>query len=262
MPVTAPFTRSQAQFRGEVEMRASQSIVGIVLAAILFACSHNSDGDRLNEMPPPSDLRQETCDGVRDCESFDGREPRKMGPLDLRIGGCWHRQRLAPLDGREGGDAASSPLFEWSAMVRWGGVFPIGNAVASPLDCTEHGPGSFPFPSVTLLVAPEGFTDAGLAPGNVFIPMHGEATLDHDFKATADLDPSSDDASVPAVTVLIANGRAYPRVHRGLRAGDAFRWGNRDATVARILPTQSGKFGVIGWVEVRLSRREADGARR
>jgi hypothetical protein len=147
----------------------------------------------------------------------------------------------------------SSRLFEWKAAARIGGVIPLQGVVVAPLGCSEHGPGSYPYPIAGLIIAPDGFADAALARGNVFIPLDGEASFDHDLRATAVVRTETRDAAGPLVTVSIDKAPGRTDVHEGLRVGDAFAWGDRRGTIVRVVEPQGGKFGAIGWVEVRVS---------
>ena len=71
---------------------------------------------------------------------------------------------------------------------------------------------------------PEGFAGATLGGDDVFIPLQGEATIDHGSRAIATLDDPAD-ASALHVTVSVEDPGAARTEHRGLGPGDRFSWG-------------------------------------
>jgi hypothetical protein len=227
------------------------------IAGLLSACNRPERDTGEANRPPLTGLWYEFCDGTRRCTSFsDGAH--KIGDADLALAGCRSQERQAMFEGASAAEDAASPAFNWKATVRWGGVFPSGSVVAAVLDCTERSSAAYPFPDVGLLVMPDGFAHTMLDDGDVFIPVGGEATLDH-VRATVALEASGTDAATPAATVSVAKvpeaAKTYPKLH----VNDAFQWSDRRATIVRILPAQSGTFGVIGWVEVRLWDGDAGG---
>jgi hypothetical protein len=149
-------------------------------------------------------------------------------------------------------DDASSHLFEWKAVVRLGGVIPFEGVVVAPLGCSERGPGSYPYPMTDIIIGPDGFADLALAQGDLFIPLDGDATFDGSPQATATLEATAGDATVPSVTVSIVREGGLT-LQRGLREGDQFAWGDRQSAIVRIVEPQGGEFGAMGWVEVRVA---------
>jgi hypothetical protein len=92
---------------------------------------------------------------------------------------------------------------------------------------------------------------AAPAPGNVVIPVGGEASIDgivvqvamkpHDAGASTAADVSVGDSSWQLVAA-----------HPALRPGDTFPWGAYDATIVRIVEPDA-RF--VGWLEVTVKSR-------
>jgi hypothetical protein len=136
-------------------------------------------------------------------------------------------------------------------------------------------------PSLGLAIEP-GPRWPPFVPGNVFIPLHGESTLDGLVYATAEIEERRGCSSGPkTVAVRLFDAhldsrdptydgvywemdeserrellRAHTRaLYRGLRPGDAFPWAGVDATVVRIvsIPGKRAPWEVDGgWVELTL----------
>jgi hypothetical protein len=225
------------------------------IAGLLSACNRPERDMGEANRSPPTGLWFEFCDGTRRCTSF-GDGTHKIGDTDLALAGCRRQERQAMFEGASADEDAASPAFNWKATVRWGGVFPSGSVVAAVLDCTERSSAAYPFPNVGVLLMPDGFAHTMLDDGDVFIPVDGEATLGH-VRATIALEASAGDAATTAATVSVAKAPEVAKTYPGLHVNDAFQWSDRRATIVRILPPQSGTFGVIGWVEVHLSDGDA-----
>jgi hypothetical protein len=94
-----------------------------------------------------------------------------------------------------------------------------------------------------------------LAPGDVFVPLRGDARLDSTFVATARLgEPGS--AGTPEATITVVHAPDPPIVHGGLRLGDSFAWSDRVAMLVRIVEPQPPH--AIGWIEVSLAPSAGD----
>jgi hypothetical protein len=154
-------------------------------------------------------------------------------------------------------DAGSWP-FEWRARVRRGGVLPSLSHVMAIIGCGDYHPG-YDSPGFIYALDPDGFDDVRLAGDDVFIPLEGEATLDHESHATATLE-TIDPEPGTYVRISIEEPDASPLTLASLGRGDRFPWGGRLATVVRVIHPTDDLLGTIGWVEVRLSERGAAGA--
>ena len=183
---------------------------------------------------------------------MDDTTPQRVGKFAILLTGCRRKEMKVLFTGSWAIDDASSRLFEWKAAARFGGVIPFEGVVVAPLGCSERGPGSYPYPGGELMLRPDGFADLALAPGDVFIPLDGDASLDHSPRATATLEAKTADAIAPTVAVSVASDGGHT-MQRGLRARDLFVWGDRQAAIVRIVEPQGGEFGAIGWVEVRVA---------
>jgi hypothetical protein len=93
-------------------------------------------------------------------------------------------------------------------------------------------------------------TELAIAPDDVFIPLKGEASLDWEWVATAELVDSGGDGGLPsaAITVVHRSQPVSDVVHPRVRVGDTFRWSHRMATVVRIVEPQPPHLA--GWIEV------------
>ncbi len=230
-------------------------ILLICLSGIAGALGCRESGDRRPDAGRSSpsasiDLAGALCDGATICDDFDRRGPELffgalIGIVDCLTGdgasllGSW------PLD-----DAGSYP-FEWEADVRLGGFFPTLGHVAVEIGCGNEHPQE-PLPDTGVALDPDGFAWARLEGDNVFIPIHGKATLGGRSSATASLD-NRDVPSSLRTTVTTTGPDAPPTVHGGLGPGDTFPWGFATARVVRVVPAQDGLPGPIGWVEIALS---------
>jgi hypothetical protein len=198
--------------------------------------------------PGEVDLTRALCDGNSVCEDF-GMEEVFFGDV-IALDDCV-ANRTALLRGSWLVEDAASRPFEWEAEVRVGGVFPTRDHVATNTSCVDaHWQAHSP--DVGLAFDPPGFAWARLEGDNVFIPLRGKATIDHDFHATAVLD-GSDAASTPHVNVTVVGPEGSPTEKGGLGYGDRFPWGKRRATVVRVVAPQAGLLGAIGWVEINLA---------
>jgi hypothetical protein len=154
-------------------------------------------------------------------------------------------------------DAGSRP-FEWQARARRGGVLPSLGHVMAILGCGDYHPG-YDTPGFLYAFDPDGFADVMLEGDDVFIPLEGQATLDHQSHATATLE-TLDPEPGTHVRISIEEPDASPLTLASFGRGDRFPWGGRLATVVRVIHPTDGLLGTIGWVEIRLSQRAAPGA--
>jgi hypothetical protein len=238
-------------------MKPIQMLTLLVLtpnAAAMAAC--HGHGDREQETTSvvdashPVTLYDFVCDGKRYCHDFDYRHPDPFLGASIGVTECKAKQ-TAVLFGFWSVQDASSRPFEWSAEVRFGGVFPSLGHVGTNMGCGNEHPQALS-PEAIVAADPDGFAWAMLDGDDVFIPLRGEATIDHAVHATAVLD-GTDSASAPRVTVSTEEPPAPPSAHRGLGLRDSFPWGGHRATVVRVVAPQDGVLGAIGWVEVSLS---------
>jgi hypothetical protein len=197
----------------------------------------------------PVDLYHAICDGKRLCDDFDSLHPERFFDAIVGITDC--SNGVGVLFGSWQVEDADSRPFEWKADVRRGGVFPSLGHVATGLGCWFYRPQA-PLASVIVALDPEGFGWVKLQGDDVFIPFHGEATIDHDFHATAKVEERGD-ASTLRVTVSVKGPHDERSVYRGLGAGDVFPWGLDRARVVRVVEPTDGVLGTIGWVEIDLS---------
>jgi hypothetical protein len=197
----------------------------------------------------PADLYLAICTGKRVCDDFDSREPARFFDAFVGITDCV--KDAGALFGSWQIEDADSRPFEWKANVRRGGVFPSLGHTATNLGCGFYRPQA-PLANGAVALDPDGFAWAKLERDDVFIPLGGEATIRHEFHATASLDQPGD-ASIPRTTVSVEGSRAARTVYAGLGRGDRFPWGKDGATVVRVVGPQSGVLGAIGWVEIELT---------
>jgi hypothetical protein len=140
-----------------------------------------------------------------------------------------------------------------------GSVFPMPEHMVSLGGCIPKGTDElgrvFPPFAILELRPPAYFDWAAPKPGNVYIPLQGEAILDGDYHATAMLD-ARDDARSGELSVTVATtspakaNEDYPH----LRPRDSFRWGRSEATVVRVIEPIAK---AVGWVEIELSTPDA-----
>ncbi len=231
-------------------------LVAASTIATMIACrnAHDRNGaaraDTSIADGEPVDLYHAVCDGKRYCDDFDSLHPERFFDAIVGITSCQSDGEAALFGSWRVGDAESRP-FEWTAHVRRGGVFPSLGYTATSLDCGIYRPQA-PLANVIVALDPDGFAWAKLQGDDVFIPLGGEATIDHEFHASALLEQGSD-ASTARITVSVEGPHDARTVHRGLGRGDRFPWGDDGATVVRLVDRQDGLLGAIGWVEIALS---------
>jgi len=221
--------------------------------ATTMACRGQGDRSADAGTAPPAvqvDLYQTLCDGSRFCDDVDYRHPDLFFGAHVGVTSCAPDQRSVLFGSWSVGDAESRP-FEWEAEVRPGGVFPSLGHVGTTLGCGNEHPQA-PSPEVEVAMDPAGFAWAKLEGDDVFIPMRGTATIDHEFPARAVIAPA-DDGSAPRATVSVEGPDASAARHGDLGPGDSFPWGDHRAAVVRIVAPQDTLLGAIGWVEVHLS---------
>jgi hypothetical protein len=139
-----------------------------------------------------------------------------------------------------------------------GQIFPLPDGLTTTHDC--HGvrevAGHSTPPAASLVLDPDSSLPP-IAPGNGFIPLRGEATLDGDLYASAHVEQSAPTHGEPlSVSIGIKPSRQAGSAFPGLRAGDTFAWGDHRATVVRIVVSANVIAGKIerGWVEVSLGK--------
>jgi hypothetical protein len=226
-------------------------------AVTLPACQRHEDGNVDAGMADQHslDLYHAVCNGKRYCDDFDTRWPYRYLGATIGLTGCVGSDTVSLFGSWDVDDAGSRP-FEWKATVRRGGVFPSSGFLAASLGCVNYGR-KLPFPGVLVAFEPEGFAGANLGGDDVFIPLQGEATIDHGSRAIAMLDDPAD-ASALHVTVSVEDPGAARTEHRGLGPGDRFSWGAYRATIVQVVRPQEGTLGAIGWVEIKPSLAARD----
>jgi hypothetical protein len=138
-------------------------------------------------------------------------------------------------------------------------VFPLPERMINLGACLPAGPDStgrvFSEYANLNINVPEYFDWVAPKRGDIYIPVGGEAILDHRFHATAVLGEREDasDRGVSA-TVTITSRDAPDVVNYDLRSGDAFDLGKARATVVRVVEPIAR---AVGWVEVALSTDDA-----
>ncbi len=221
--------------------------------AVLPACQTTGDHEPSAHSRGRIDLYRAICDGNARCETFDDTYADFFG-AHVGLADCRDDQTAFVYGSRVGEESWSVTAlrtFEWEAEVRFGGVFPSEGHVATNLGCSDvHF--QFHSPFLAMQVDSDEFDWARPASGNVFIPLHGSATVDHEFAATARLDGRAD-APEPRVTVTIDEPHAAASRYAGLGPGDGFQWGRRLATVVRVVAPEDGIVAVTGWVEICLA---------
>ena len=224
-----------------------QPLHGHALAFALFIGS-------CKESPPRPILRDHPCPPGASCQSLADRGPPYHVDDDVEgasvaLDILWDGHGAFEVSWRAGPDALP---FRATLFVQSGALFPLRGQVVELIDC--HGPaynGWFtegPLANL-LLHAPRG---AAVAPAseNVFVPFDaGWASLDGDRIAMAGSVETSPGDVVARVWAHAGDGTAQKRY---VRVGDPFLWSNSLATVVRIVPATDGR---IGWIEVKLSRR-------
>jgi hypothetical protein len=204
--------------------------------------------------------RFRVCSGTKHCETINASRSNPTGDEVFRLDRCVPQDRLETAlhiwwD-------SSSPLpvrFQWVAAFHEDDVFPVHGAVTELMGCQVF-PGRAPVQIRTyadLLYDPAEYHWATPSPENVPVPFEGEVIIDQDDHATASMDtPESTYGAVslgevPTATVRVDRGQR-DEVFSGLRAGSMFAWGDREATVVRLVEPGAR---AIGWVEVALSDR-------
>src|ERR1019366_3023674 len=206
----------------------------------------------------PIDLSEAACDSHDICHYIYGHPPQNIRGATIGLDSCGSSDD-ATFFGSWQLDDASSRAFKWRGPVRIGGMFPSRGYLASPVQCTPADR-CYPYPTTTVAVALTGSDWPKLDDDDVFIPLHGLATIDHAFHASATLDDRGDAAGARA-TIFAEGVHGAKTTDAGV--GDAFPWGRSLASVVRIVEPQDGVLGPVGWVEIKLSDAKPDaGARR
>jgi len=238
-------------------IRTIRTAILLMLAwssAVLAGCRARNDrrGDAGSaNLPGHVVLYDVLCRGQTDCERIYYDRPEQLFGASIGITDCDDTPEDATLVGSWSVEDATSGRFEWQALAPPGGVFPSLGHLGASIGCGNlHR--QVRSPMVIVALDPDGFAWAKLEDGDLFIPLYGKATVDHDFHATATLDaPQS--PSAPRATVYVDAPGASPTVFGNLGPGDGFSWGEHRATVVRVVAPGGGNLGAIGWVEVHLT---------
>jgi hypothetical protein len=190
------------------------------------------------------------CEGGGNCIDVPEGIPQLLsGGAAIGVTDCTKDQTAALFGDWPDWDAGPWH-FEWSAEVRVGRVFPSNGLATTVVRCFDiHW--QIHSPTAKVPLATDRLAWAKLQDGDVFVPFHGDATLDYEWTATAAL--SDEDGAPPRATVSIRRGDASSTPYGPLAVGDAFAWGDHRASIVRIVLPQPVMLGAIGWVEVRLA---------
>jgi hypothetical protein len=147
--------------------------------------------------------------------------------------------------------ASPTPGMKYTPLVEQGEVFPMDGAIAKVQRCyTEHDVRyGDDRARLVYLVSPPGYESLAPGAGNVIVPFEeDQLALAGGLSGRADRERDGRDFLVSdRVTLIIDSPETGEDVHNGLRVGDTFRWGAREARVVRIVTPHPW---VIGWVEV------------
>jgi hypothetical protein len=233
----------------------------LLLASLGIECRSSSSAASSPASTNPEPWSDGTCE-THHCETF---APRNLGEsphivkdavVEFSDYGKLCRTEVSWRVGERPG-----LFFQATVDVRRGQVVPLPGGLVSLHYCqpmTQALDGHWTPPLAGLVLDPEPSPSVPpLAPGNVFIPLGGEARLDGDLYTRARYLPRGDAGEPPSVTIFYHSPWFQNRTPHGtegessgLHDGDGFVWGRTQATVVRIVgPTP----GVDGWVEVGLS---------
>ena len=225
------------------------SLIALAGVAASMACDdHPKVGSGCPAVNSAIDLRKAVCGSRGVCNDIAADEPPRFRGAYIGLDSC-RTANGAALFGSWQIDGATPSAFEWKAPVRAGGVFPSRGYLATPVHCAPADR-CYPFSTTTVALFLTGFDWVEPDADNVFIPLHGVATIDHAFHASATLDERRDAAAARA-TILAEDLHGAETTDASV--GDAFPWGRYLASVVRIIEPQDGMLGPVGWVEVRLS---------
>jgi hypothetical protein len=240
-----------------IEPRSRWMAIAMMLASGVAAMACGPPGgpapDTKLAAPLPRDPHFDAaCEPRHYCTRLDLEDHSERFDAEIALIDCTV-QRSASLSGSWAIDTPKV-VFDWQAEVRVDAVFPTRGQVVAYLGCAQARP-LVHSPVARIARNPDDLGWAEVEDSNVFIPFSGKATIDDAFVATAALE-ATDGGGGPRVTVSIEGPPPTPPArHADLGRGDGFPWGDRRATVARIIPPQDGELGVIGWVEIELSGR-------
>jgi hypothetical protein len=194
--------------------------------------------------PIPLELLDRACPANRDCGYDYPPDPvRPFEGTTMGVSDCTDRKGNLMY--------GSWSDFAWEGPVRQGGVFPLRDHTILVLRCTETNL-QIHWPNVLYATDPEGLEGAVLAPGDVFVPFAGRATIDNRFVASARVE--GDAGGAPDRVTFTVEGLGFlPDVYRDLGVGDSFAWGDRRGTVVRFVAREGSTWGAIGWVEIALA---------
>jgi hypothetical protein len=240
-------------------IRFTIALIALAGVAASVACDDQRKvGGECPEVNSPIDIAKAVCGSRGVCTYMSTHDAIQIRGAYIGLDSCGTADGAA-FFGSWQVDGAPSRAFAWKGPVRTGGVFPSRGYLATPVQCTPANR-CYPFATTTVAVALTDFDWVEPDDDNVFIPLHGLATIDQAFHASATLDERRDAAAARA-TILAEGLLGAQTIDAGV--GDAFPWGRYLASVVRIVEPQDGLLGPVGWVEIRLSEPKPDaGGRR
>jgi hypothetical protein len=239
------------------------TVIAFELSASVSCRPHANRTHARNTDPP--DERGYICLDSDRCGAVMGSAPEDLGKARFVLVSCRPEHRRETIFRASWTTNGASPhLFEWTGVAHEYDVVPLHGEVVRLAMCSngtlnaQSGHGDYavrPGSSAVFEVGPPAFAWAAPAPGHVFVPLQGEATLDHDWQATAVFEPPVEGFPDPSVTLFLAEVHKaefhqLPNLYLRVRAGETFEWGNRKATIVRIVEP---RVDVFGWAEVALN---------
>jgi hypothetical protein len=244
-------------------MSAARSLARLALLPVALGCQPPSSGSLPS--PPTSSATAEPASPKwldDNCEQHQCEQvaPRNLGqnPTILKGAAVDILDFTSPcrLDASWPMDDASRSMFHATIELKAGTLFPLRDGLAAlyytqPLNL---GPGAHPAGAM-LLLEPDTMGLPPLTPGDVFIPLHGEARVGPDLYTHARLEQAGPGTAASVAIEFHAPhfrdgvAPASTGSYDGLHVGDAFRWGSLRARVVRIVGPGGGSDG---WVEIGL----------
>ena len=241
-------------------MKATTSHVSVSLALLGAACTSNpSSGppqpkaSPIDKPSPDNPCHVDPC--VRSYGRLLGDLPMDVRGADVDItnfDGACRVQAAWYVAGEHG------VRFQATPPSYLGAIFPLPDGLAKMYYCwgVRTIEGHSKPPVAGLLLDPDPSLPR-LAPGDAFIPLSGEATLDGDLYASAHVEQTAPtDLGALSVSIGIKPTRHEGASFHHLRPGDTFAWGEYKTTIVRVVSSGNVVAGTIeeGWVEVHLSR--------
>jgi hypothetical protein len=235
-------------------MRTAPLARSVMLLALAGACRSHPSSDREpgGERSPEETCREDACVRLHGRPLGD-RPPVVLG-ADVDV------TSFEACIVRVGWRVGANTHFQ-ATLRAADDVFPLAEGLARFSYCRgilTVGDHSMP-PAAGLLLNPDSSLPR-LEPGDVFIPLGGEATLDGDLYASTHVEQSAPTNGAPlSLSIGVQPSRRSGSAFHGLRAGDSFPWGDSQATVVRIVISADVIAGTLqdGWVEVALSPQKA-----